>query len=106
MEANQPFEIRTSLDDENCLRVAVLGEIDLLGAREAEERLFAERDGHRRVILDLRDVTFMGAGGIGLLVRAHVRSAIEGRRLTVIDGGHVHTLLDMAGLLGVLDIIE
>ena len=30
MEANQPFEIRTSLDDENCLRVAVLGEIDLL----------------------------------------------------------------------------
>lgn len=92
-------EIRESADGAQ-VRLRVSGELDLDSARVLKQRLDRLRDEHRRVRLDLSELTFIGAGGIHLLIEAtreaeddgwgfalddHLQPQVE-RVLRLIDG--------------------
>src|SRR4051794_33240611 len=106
MEASQPFRLTTSVDAEQCLHLAVHGEVDLWTARATEQRLSAERNGHPCVVIALRGVTFIGAAGASLLVKAQLKATIDGQRLQVVDGPEAHRLLEVTGLLTMLEVVE
>lgn len=64
--------------------VHVAGEIDVTSAavlRDALEALIA--DGHRRLVLDLSDVTFLDSTGLGIVVGRLKRLARHGGTMTV-----------------------
>jgi anti-anti-sigma factor len=106
MHALPSFEVRTHVDDDDCLRLALIGEIDLWTAHEAEQRLAAEGAGHRCLYVDLTDVTFMGAAAARFLVAAHLKAKLNDQRLVVVDGPQAHLVLGVTGLLAMLDVVE
>jgi anti-anti-sigma factor len=106
MHALPIFEVTTSVDADDCLRLKVTGEIDLWSAREAEQRLAAERDARACVYIDLSDVTFMGAAAARFLVGARLKTRISGQRLVVVGGPTAHPVLNATGLLDMLDVVD
>jgi anti-sigma B factor antagonist len=66
--------------DEDQVVVPLQGEIDVEACGAARERLHAlVDDGARRVVLDLRELSFMDSSALGMLVGLH-------RRLQALDG--------------------
>ena len=87
-------------------RLAVSGELDL-ATRDTliDELKHAEASEAKRILLDLKDLTFIDSTGIGILVEAHQRSATDGRRLRVlVVDGQVRDVLELTGLVEVLDV--
>jgi anti-sigma B factor antagonist len=65
--------------------VAVTGEIDLFTAPEFKQRVSAPIDaGHRHVVVDLLETTFIDSSSLGVLIGAHRRLRREGGRLVVV----------------------
>ena len=65
------------------LRVTLAGELDLLSVPSAVDAL---RDGHQRagdVVLDLRELTFMDAAGLAVIVNAGHRARRAGHRFVI-----------------------
>ena len=64
--------------------VCVSGEIDLLTAPGLQSRLAAcLSDRHRRVTIDISEVSFMGASGLSVLVKAAKKMRDQGGELIV-----------------------
>lgn len=65
--------------------VEVDGEVDAYTAPLLEACLDAQLDrtGLRTLVVDLEQVTFLGAAGVAVLVRAHARCAAQGARLVL-----------------------
>lgn len=82
--------------------VTLRGELDIAGAGALHGCLARLRG--RRVVVDVRHLTFIDAAGMSALVIAHGRAARSGASLVVrgADGG-VRRVLDLAGLLHLLD---
>lgn len=77
------FSVERSLSGD-CVRVVVAGELDMdTGARVDEELRRAQADGHRRVVLDLRGVTFFDSTGLQVVLDAEVRARENGQELVV-----------------------
>ncbi|MFJ9863872.1 STAS domain-containing protein [Streptomyces sp. NPDC101165] len=94
-------ELRVSLSRLDGWTVASLtGEIDLLTTprlRAQLEDLVADHGGRPRVIVDLGDVTFCDAHGLGALVGAHHMAARRGGTVRlVVANGRVRRLLRLA----------
>ena len=106
MESSQLLEVTASVDADDCLRLELRGELDLWTSHDAEERLVAEQEGHDCVVIDLRGVTFMGAAGLGLLVRAGHRTTAAGQRLTVVNGPQLQRLMDLTDLGEMLAVVD
>ena len=80
--------------------VALEGEIDLATAPEAE-RWIADAEAREpgRLVIDLREVTFMDSSGAPVLLTAHQRAEEAGRGFALVRGGDtVNRLLDVTGL--------
>jgi len=77
--------------------VTVRGELDLATAPELERTLTAQAHHHGPLLLDLRDVSFIDATGVGVLLRA---AAAARRRtdLQLIPGDAVIRLLELCRL--------
>jgi anti-anti-sigma factor len=75
------LEYNAPADDE--LVVTVAGDLDQDTAPLVEIALTTALEQHRRVCLDLRDVTFFGAAGANTVVAAHLHAARTGGRLTL-----------------------
>ena len=58
--------------------------------------------------LDLREVTFMDSSGLGVIVGQHKRAREEGFRFAVAVAGaaEVERILELSGLVAVLDIVD
>ena len=85
--------------------LSVYGEIDIGTApvlRDALLPVLEQQTGP--VVVDLSDVAFMDSTGVHVLVDALQRAELENRRLAVAcrEGGHVHRLLGLVGLLDAL----
>jgi anti-sigma B factor antagonist len=79
--------------------VAVRGDLDWLSVPSLDSELArAWRLGDGVVILDLSGVEFVDSSGVNSLVTAHRRAESEGRRLGIIEGGKIRTLLRRYGL--------
>ena len=79
-----------ALEHSDCHRHAILaldGEIDLVSAVAVRAKLAAiiEQTRHQRVVVDLRDVTFMDSSGIGALLSAYRPLRLQQRELLVAD---------------------
>jgi anti-sigma B factor antagonist len=83
------------------------GEIDLETAPLLKEALLPvlERE-TGPVVLDLSEVAFMDSTGVHVLVEALRRLELQNRRLAIVcrEGGQVHRLLAVVGLLDVLTV--
>jgi anti-sigma B factor antagonist len=80
--------------------ISASGEIDLFAAPELRDRFLATvTAGHRLVIIDLSDVTFMDSSGLAVLVTAYKRLLTAGGRLRVSGAGSAtRSALAISGL--------
>lgn len=79
--------------------ITVTGEVDIATVAGLRERLFTLADTSRSVIVDLDQVSFIDAAGLGALVGAAHRADIHGASLQVVcDRPQTQELLRLAGL--------
>ena len=78
------FRVETEVEGRVAL-VSLFGELDLRVADYCEERLCVEGR-VRHVVVDLRGLTSIDRIGLHALVRAHVRSRLDNRKLTLVRG--------------------
>jgi anti-sigma B factor antagonist len=82
--------------------VTVIGDLDMATTPGLRDFLAtALREGDERVSLDLAGLTFIDAGGIGVLVGFRNRTRLQGTQLLLIDSSDcVRHLLCITGLDG------
>lgn len=93
--------------DQHVAVVGVHGEIDLGTAPLLREALLPVLEHHTGpVVLDVSDVAFMDSAGVHVLVDTHERLRLENRRLAIAcrEGGQVHRVLGLIGLLDALSV--
>ena len=66
--------------------ITVTGEVDIATVAGLRDRLFTLADTSRSVIVDLDQVSFIDAAGLGALVGAASRADIHGASLQVVCG--------------------
>jgi anti-sigma B factor antagonist len=94
-----PFSVGSERNGD-LTRVIVTGELDLATSPALREKLDSLRPGTKRVLVDLRDLTFMDSRGIAVLVNAALESDRDGRefRLSPVTG-QVERILECTSLL-------
>ena len=104
--AMSPPDFRACLDErDGAAIVTVSGEHDAFTAPRLEEVLFGALQGPRRaVVVDLGRLSFMGAAGLNMLIRAHKVLAAQGRDPLVVRSvpPFVAKLFQLTGMDGVL----
>ena len=102
-------EFRITLYPErDCVRVAPVGELDVATAPEVEVRLRDLREaGFVRIVLDLRELEFLGSAGLQLLVQEHELARRDGHEFALIAGAPaVQRAIELCGLLDHLPLVE
>jgi anti-sigma B factor antagonist len=90
--------------------IALAGEADILGAPELEAA-FAEAcsgaPAPGRIVLDLRNLTFIDSSGLHALVTGHQLCCARGHDLKVIPGpANVQRLFELTGMNQILPFVE
>jgi anti-sigma B factor antagonist len=99
------FEVK-ELQPRGATRVyALVGELDLATAPDLRDVLFAAvRSGARRLVLDLADLTFIDATGIGALLAVRQLAMSSDGALAVANvSKHVARIFDITGVAGPLN---
>jgi len=100
----------TTSHDQEAIRVALSGELDMSSALLFDEELrrIEEDDGSTdTLVLDLRPLKFMDSTGLRLILSAHSRARRSGRRLRIIPGGDaIRRIFRLTGVWKRLDIVE
>lgn len=102
-------EFRISLHPErDCVRVVPVGELDVATAPEVGARLRELREvGFVRIVLDLRELDFLGSAGLRLLVQEHELARRDGHEFTLIAGTPAtQRAIELCGLLEHLPLVE
>lgn len=81
----QQFRIAVEASGATVL-VAPIGEIDIATVGQIGDRLDALKADYERVVLDLRQVTFVDSTGLHLILRADAASRSDGWDFQIIDG--------------------
>ena len=94
----------TSAIENGAVSIALSGELDLAGARQLEMRLDeAERGSPERLVIDLRDLSFIDSTGLRLLLQADARARERGCELVLRRGeATVQRVFEVTGALDVL----
>jgi anti-anti-sigma factor len=79
------------------------GELDIATAADLEAVLLAQSG---RVVVDLRELSFVDARGLRVLLEAEARSRLDGMNLRFVAGEAVRRLFEHAGLPDELSYIE
>ena len=102
---HQPAPFRVDAHPErDAVRVVPVGELDLATAELLEKQLRELRSaGFQRVVLDLRELTFIDSSGIRIVVAEHRLAEQAGREFSLIPGPPaVQRALEVCGLLDLL----
>ncbi len=87
--------------------VRVTGELDIATVPELKQTLGRAEDRARRVVLDLRELTFMDTSGVHVIVDANVRATSAERQLVLVRGpAQVDRLLALTGARDALEIVD
>lgn len=102
-----PFQCRVQLD-RDIVRVCPIGELDIATTDEVHARLAELREaGFDRLILDLREATFIDATALRLVLRWHERSRRERFGFALIHGPDpVRRVFEIAGLMNQLRYLD
>jgi anti-anti-sigma factor len=90
------FEVASGRNDDTVF-ITVSGELDYTHVDELDKQIrAAERSDARRIVVSLRDVTYMDSSGLNLLLQARVRMRVNPQRLRFLRSEHeaVRQLLD------------
>jgi anti-sigma B factor antagonist len=103
------FSIETS-EVGGRLLVRPRGELDLATAPDLEELVMGRLAEGGRVVLDLRELSFMDSNGVRVLVAAHARAAGDGEgALTIVRplrGGAVERVIEVSGIDRALPLVD
>lgn len=93
---------------DDCVVLAVAGEVDLASAPELRDRLFdLVSDGHRRIVVDLSTTEFLDSTGLGALVAGLKRlRAHEGEMRLVCTTARVRKVFEITHVDRVLPLHE
>ena len=101
-----PFSCRR-LAAQDAVRIAVVGELDVLTVDRLDRALRRTRFEAETVVLDLRRMTFMDSSGVHMLRRAAARIRQAGGRLTVVRGPNaIDRLFALVGLDRELHVVD
>jgi anti-anti-sigma factor len=91
--------------DANAVVIVLDGELDLATAAPVREALISALGfDSKRIVVDMRRVGFLDSTGIHALVQMQERCAEEARSFQVVLAeGHVRRVLELSGMLTVLD---
>jgi len=65
-----------------------------------------EADRPERLVVDLREVSFLDSVGLARLIAAHRRAQRDRRRVTFVRGAPIDQVLRVTGLGGLLDVVS
>lgn len=87
--------------ERDCVRVVPVGELDVATADELATKLRELREvGFHRIVLDLRELEFLGSAGLQLLVMESGLARRDGHEFTLIAGPPaVQRVIEVCGLL-------
>jgi anti-sigma B factor antagonist len=80
------FRVETRQEDGVAL-LCLFGALDMFAIDHFETKLKRLEVQARRVVLDLRGLTSLQSSGLGVIVRAQMRSRVDGWHLAVVRGG-------------------
>jgi anti-sigma B factor antagonist len=105
MRRDTPFRVHIDLDN---AVVAAFGELDMVTVDELDAALRqALEGGSRRLVLDLRGLTFMDSQGLHLVIGWSSLAEKCGVAFTIIQGGPaVRRLFEIVGLLDRLPFVD
>jgi anti-anti-sigma factor len=87
--------------------VALSGEADLSGAPSIEAAVADAASKAQRMILDLRNLTFIDSSGLRALMRGHEQCGARGVELRVIPGPeNVQRLFELSGMNEILPFFD
>ncbi|MDP9301583.1 MAG: STAS domain-containing protein [Actinomycetota bacterium] len=94
-----PLEIEVD-DVQGSSVLRLRGELDLMGVDPLERALAAAQvTGSRKVVIDLRGLTFIDSSGLSVLLRAHSSGRNGAPRLELIPGNPtIHRVFQIASL--------
>jgi anti-sigma B factor antagonist len=87
--------------------VAVTGDVDLATVDVLRAQLTSALERGDKVVLDLREVTFMDTQGLAAVIEAQQSAAESGTRFVIVRAPeHVHRLFEMIGLADRLTVVD
>jgi anti-anti-sigma factor len=87
--------------------IRVAGELDLATSAQLRDALHEAERRARRIVLDLRQLTFMDSSGVHVIVDANNRARRSGGRLVLTRGpDSVDRLFALTGTAAVVDVVE
>jgi anti-sigma B factor antagonist len=88
--------------------LTVAGELDIATVPLVRERLTAiTATGTRRLVVDLRAVSFMDSTALAAFIHAKMRLGDEGTMTLVLEqDSYARLIFEVAGIDGVLDVVE
>jgi anti-sigma B factor antagonist len=103
------FELGVQAAD-GCVTFTPRGELDLATAPEMEEQVLAAvREGGRKVVVDLRELTFMDSTGVRAIVAAHQVAEESGSDLRVVRPAResaVSRVIEISGIDEALGLVD
>ena len=105
VEPAEGLEIGVQLTSDTTV-MWVRGEVDMLTVPQLSPELSARlRDGADVLVLDLRDVTFLSAGGLSVLLAAAEQAHESGITLYTLPSRAVRQIATLLGLAGSLNFV-
>jgi anti-anti-sigma factor len=94
--------------ERSVVRVCPVGEVDLSTVGEVRAQIEELKSaGFTRVVLDLREVTFLDSTGLRLMLEEQASSRADGWEFAVIDGSTaVQRLFDVTGLRSMIRFVD
>jgi anti-anti-sigma factor len=108
LTAPAEFSIADAPRPNGSVLLTIAGELDIATVPVVRERLTALIDaGARRVVVDLREVSFMDSTGLAAFIHAKMRLGDEGQlTLVMAPDSYARLIFEVAGLVGVLEVVE
>ena len=107
MSIPAPFDLKVVQSDRTT-RIAPSGELDIASAPEFESAIAeATAEPGAKLILDLRELTFMDSTGLRALAQTNARSDEAGFALSIVRGPRqIERVLEISGLADLLPLVD
>lgn len=101
------FSLADSRLEDGGVLLTIVGELDIATVPRVRARLTElTDDGARRLVVDLRDVSFMDSTGLAAFIHAKMRLGDEGHMTLVMEpDSYARLIFEVAGLVGVIDVV-